>query len=243
MFDAKASPNDLLTSSVGTPGVKTVAILGWKTDNIEARHQDLQKVGRHGLATHPSVLSMTSKTDTTSIVNRGNFIVEKLSCGHVPEPPKNVNVDQANMDAATGKLTGRQIAEKHASDTACAGCHRFLDPFGVAFENFDAIGRKRAMDNGMPIDTSVELNDELGLKGKFSGANDLLTALAATGRTEQCFANSFASFVMPTVWTKAQSCALNKLVLHEKGEAPTMLNVAKAFLLSDTFALRSQASL
>jgi hypothetical protein len=243
VFDAKAAPNELLSSSLGTPGTKTVTILGWKTDSIEPRHQDLQKVGRHGVATHPSVLSMTSKTAITSIVNRGKFVVEKLVCGHVPEPPKNVNVDQANMDAATGKLTGRQVAEKHASDPACAGCHRFLDPFGVAFENFDAIGRRRTTDNGIPIDTSVELNDELGIKGKFSGANDLLNALAATGRTEQCFANSFASFVMPTEWTEAQSCALNKLALHDNAGAPSMLNIAKAFLLSDAFLSRSQASL
>jgi hypothetical protein len=116
-----------------------------------------------------------------------------------------------------------------------------MDPFGMAFENFDPIGRERTMDNGFAVDTSVELDGALGITGKFSGATQLLNALAETGRAEHCFASNFAGFVMPVTLSETQSCAL--LPAHKDGEAPSMLNIARTFLLSDLFLLRSQASL
>ena len=39
----------------------------------------------------------------------------------------------------------------------CAGCHAFLDPMGLALENYDAVGRWRTLDEGQPIDASGEL--------------------------------------------------------------------------------------
>jgi len=155
-----------------------VALLDWAKHSVEAKAGNLQAFCRVGVATHPALLAITSSTSDTSIVNRGRFVVEKLACSHVPDPPPNVNVDLAQLDEKTGgKLTGRQLAERHAGEPACASCHKFMDPFGLVFENFDAIGRHRNEDNGLPIDTSVELDDALGITGKFSGAEALLGAL------------------------------------------------------------------
>ncbi|MDX2022872.1 MAG: DUF1588 domain-containing protein [Deltaproteobacteria bacterium] len=241
VFDAKETPNALLSSSLGSPGTKMVELLGWNKKNIAAKRQDLQRVGRHGIATHPAVLAITSKSAGTSIVNRGRFVVEKLACGHVPPPPKNLDIDQVKLEEEAMRLSGRQVAQMHASDPACATCHRFMDPFGMAFENFDPIGRERTLDNGFAIDTSVELNDALGITGKFAGAAELLNAVATTGRAEHCFASNFAGFVMPVTFSETQACALTPE--HKNGEMPSMLSIARTFLLSDLFLLRSQASL
>lgn len=242
MFDEAEPATALLRSPLGTPGAKTVALLGWSKNAVQAKRQSLEAVGRYGVATHPAVLSVTSKANATSIINRGRFVVERLACGHIPEPPKNVDIDIEKLDEETGGvLSGRQLAERHATDPACAGCHKFMDPFGMVFENFDAVGRQRSEDNGVTIDTHVQLDDALGITGSFDGAAALLDAVAATGRTERCFATNFAHFVMPVELTEGQACAVTDFA-YEDGRARSMLDVTRAFLLSDTFITRSSTA-
>jgi Protein of unknown function (DUF1588)/Protein of unknown function (DUF1592) len=242
VFDANETPSSLLVSPLGTPGPKMVALLGWSENNVAPSRGDLTAVDRHGVATHPALLAVTSKTDATSIVNRGRFVVEKLACGHVPDPPKDVDIDAVNIEAqAAGEtLTGRQLAERHATDPRCGGCHKLMDPFGIAFENYDPVGRVRTMDQGLPIDTSFELEDSLGITGKFNGAIELLDALAETGQVDRCFATSFTNFVMPAELTESQLCAITDQDGRlSSSQPPSMLEMAKDFLLSDIFVTRS----
>jgi hypothetical protein len=57
----------------------------------------------------------------------------------------------------------------HSENAACAKCHRRIDPFGFALEQFDAIGRLRATDAaGRPIDTKATLPDGATLDGQES---------------------------------------------------------------------------
>ena len=49
--------------------------------------------------------------------------------------------------------------EQHRANPACAGCHKVMDPLGLALENFDAVGAWRTRDSGLPIDASGELTD------------------------------------------------------------------------------------
>jgi hypothetical protein len=66
--------------------------------------------------------------------------------------------------------------ERHASDAACAACHVRIDPFGFAFENFDAIGRFRTKEiSGLPVDTKARLMDGT----EFEGIDGLRTYLLA----------------------------------------------------------------
>jgi hypothetical protein len=104
---------------------------------------------RRGLLGHGSILTATSAPDRTSPVIRGAWIVENILGAHVPSPPgQNVQAD-----------TLRQRLETHRSDPACAACHKIMDPIGFALENFDAVGRWRSLDNGLPIDTVSEMTD------------------------------------------------------------------------------------
>ena len=46
-------------------------------------------------------------------------------------------------DPKVRHLTIPQAIALHRESAACAGCHRKIDPLGLAFENYDAIGRWR----------------------------------------------------------------------------------------------------
>jgi hypothetical protein len=80
-------------------------------------------------------------------------------------------------DQATGgKVTSvRERLEMHRSNPVCASCHSRMDPLGFALENYDAVGRWRTSEDGLPVDASGRLPD-----GKtFSGADGLRVLLMA----------------------------------------------------------------
>jgi hypothetical protein len=49
--------------------------------------------------------------------------------------------------------------ELHRSDPVCRSCHQFMDPIGLALDNFDVTGQWRIRENGMSLDTHGELYD------------------------------------------------------------------------------------
>ena len=51
-----------------------------------------------------------------------------------------------------------RLAEPRANP-ACASCHNMIDPAGFALENFDAIGRWRTTEEGIPVDSTGGLPD------------------------------------------------------------------------------------
>ena len=54
--------------------------------------------------------------------------------------------------------TVRERINVHQKNPACAGCHKIMDPMGLALENFDSIGRFRAAEKGATIDASGVLD-------------------------------------------------------------------------------------
>ena len=58
-------------------------------------------------------------------------------------------------------MTLKERIEDHRNQAACKSCHAKIDPWGIAFENYDAIGRWREQINGQPVDaTSVLFNNQ-----------------------------------------------------------------------------------
>ena len=55
--------------------------------------------------------------------------------------------------------------EEHRRSPACSGCHKLMDPIGLALENFDGIGRWRTSDNGAIIDAASQLADGTPIEG------------------------------------------------------------------------------
>jgi len=62
-------------------------------------------------------------------------------------------------------LTMRQRIAQHRENPACAGCHNLMDPIGLATENFDAVGRWRTLEDGLPVDASGGLPDGASFTG------------------------------------------------------------------------------
>jgi hypothetical protein len=128
---------------------------------------------RRGLLGQGSVLLVTSNANRTSPVQRGKWILENLLGSPPPLPPPNVPPLKENSNAAAAASV-RERMEEHRSNPVCAGCHKIMDPIGLALENFDAVGQWRTLDAGVRIDASGQLVDGTALAGPASLRKALL---------------------------------------------------------------------
>jgi len=115
---------------------------------------------RRGLMGHGSILTLTSHAGRTSPVLRGKWVMEVLLGTPPPPPPPGVP-DLEETEGATGTrmLTTRERMEMHRANPVCSSCHNFMDPIGLALDNFDVTGKWRIRENGMPLDTRGEMYD------------------------------------------------------------------------------------
>ena len=126
---------------------------------------------RGGLLRQGSVLTVTSYATRTSPVIRGHWLLGNLLGTPPPPPPANIPNLKENTVSETLPMRARLSA--HRANAACASCHDLMDPVGFALENFDAIGRWRLTENGLPIDASGGLPDG----SRFNGVTGLEDAL------------------------------------------------------------------
>jgi len=104
-----------------------------------------------------SVLTVTSYATRTSPVIRGKWILENLV--GTPPPPPLPDVPALKDNTISANLSVRARLAEHRANAACASCHNLMDPIGFSLENFDAIGRWRTLEDGVPIDATGGLPD------------------------------------------------------------------------------------
>ena len=110
----------------------------------------------------------------TSPVLRGKWLLEVILGTPPPPPPPAVpDLDETATVKDGRPLTTRERMEIHRTNPTCNACHRFMDPLGLALDNFDGIGKWRIRENVIPLDTQGEMWD--GTKG--ASPQDLRAAL------------------------------------------------------------------
>jgi hypothetical protein len=115
---------------------------------------------RRGILGQGSMLVQTSLANRTSPVLRGKWVMEVLIGMPPPPPPPNVPSLDETTDGKDGKpLTTRERMELHRKNITCRTCHQYMDPIGLALDNFDVTGRWRYRENEMPLDTRGQLFD------------------------------------------------------------------------------------
>jgi hypothetical protein len=115
---------------------------------------------RRGLFGHGSILVQTSLGNRTSPVLRGKWVMEVFLGTPPPPPPPGVPDLEETDESKDGKiLTTRERMEQHRSNATCRSCHLYMDPIGLALDNFDVTGKWRYRENGMELDTRGQLYD------------------------------------------------------------------------------------
>ncbi len=190
---------------------------------------DLSGSGRVGVFGHGSFLTSTSISNRTSPVARGMWVLEQLLCTKTPEPPDNVMTDLQPIDPNAEPKTTRERLEQHRADPNCRDCHRAIDSVGIGFENFDGIGRYRADEFGMPVDSAAVLPDGRA----FTNAVELAELLSTDERLLGCFINQVSTYA-----TGSPSGLESTRIVGKRVDTPTIRNTVREFVLSDLFRLR-----
>lgn len=191
----------------------------------------LQGTPRQGLLTQGSVLTMTSYPGRTSPVKRGKWILEQLLCSPPPPPPPGVTTELGST-MSSGSL--RQKLEEHRRKPECAGCHKLMDPLGFGLESFDAVGQFRTKDEGLPIDSSGELQN-----GKtFTGSEELSSLIAQDPRLLRCAVRKLFTYAIGRAPTDTDEGRVEALTssLTEAGGA--MRQLVLSLIQSDAFVSR-----
>ncbi len=147
---------------------------------------------RAGLLTQAAFLSgHASSSTTTSPILRGIFVLDRLLCYSVPPPPANAAATEPPARQEPPATT-REMFTWKTSMAECVGCHELINPIGYAFEGFDAIGRHRSTENGVPVDTSGTMLAPSQFE--FSDAKELVEHLASLEDTRSCYARHFLEY-------------------------------------------------
>lgn len=142
-------------------------------EGVQLRQVSLTKGERGGLLTQASFLTASANGVDTSPVVRGVYVQEKLLGYTPPPPPPDVPLIEPDASGATNI---REQLAKHRTIETCASCHRKIDPFGFALENFNAIGGWRA---NYSKDQKIDPTGALPTGEKFTGVTDFRSLLIA----------------------------------------------------------------
>ena len=93
---------------------------------------------RGGLLTHSSIHLAYSNGEDSHPISRGVWLADKILGNPPPPPPADVELDKEIE--GFNKMSLKEQLAAHVEKQSCARCHMKIDPFGIAFEHFDAVG-------------------------------------------------------------------------------------------------------
>jgi hypothetical protein len=197
-----------------------------KDDEISTMKLPASRKGLLGLGAFAAV---SSASDHTSTSKRGLYVFTRLLCSTVPTPPEgaaskaNGKIFAPNMD-----YTQREHWD-YALKTApeCTGCHGQFIPYGLGFEQFDAVGRDRPKEFGKTIDPKVSVKDVSSeIDGDYASSAEMVSKLIATETGSACFARHARGFLFGAAPGDADSCrnkALGKSLKSSGGNVRALL--------------------
>ena len=194
---------------------------------------------RSGIFGHGSILLLTSMGNRTSPTLRGKWVMEALLGTPPPPPPPVPALDETAATTADGRqLTGRERLEIHSANPTCNACHQYMDPIGVALENYDVDGtwRTRERGTGLTVDSQGTLYDGTAIDNPAALAEALLQRPTPLLRT---FTQNLMAYALGRRLEYSDQPAVRRIV-REAAESDYLLS---AFILgvirSEQFQLRT----
>ncbi len=98
-----------------------------------------------GILSHAGIQSMLTWMGDNWVIYRGAWALRHILDDPPPPPPLEV----PELDPTEGHNKGKTFRElliQHQNDEKCSVCHKYMDPLGFAFQNFDISGRWRDLE-------------------------------------------------------------------------------------------------
>lgn len=196
---------------------------------------------RAGILTQASLLSIKAGPDNTSVIFRGLFLHDKVLCLPEIAPPQDAATQAKISEQEMGKQTEFEKATYRKTTSPCNGCHAQFDPFGLALEGFDGIGRYRTQDEaGKPIDPSVDLSafKDYGIDGQVSGIVELAQKVKMSGKFATCLTSQIMTYAANQVLHE-DDCGVQAVGQSLTPGSDKFTDMVRGIVLSPTFRTRS----
>ena len=119
---------------------------------------------RGGVLTAAGILAMNSDGADSHPLKRGVWLLKRVLQDPPPPPPADVpKVDLT--DPRIAEMTLKERIADHRNKPSCISCHSRIDPWGIAFENYDALGAWRTTIKNKPVDATSTLFSKQELAG------------------------------------------------------------------------------
>jgi len=236
-WDEGGDVNALLTSRAVYVDAVLAKIYGVTAPEVGLVRAKLDGSERGGLLMQPGLLSLLSHPDQSSPIRRGLFVRERLLCDPLPPPPPDVDTTPPDPDP---NLTTRDRFKVHTASTTCAQCHSKMDPIGWGLENYDALGRFRADEYGLPIDVSGDIagvNDP-DLEGPFTGPSEIVHRLAESEQVQGCIARQWYRYAMGRIETEDDACSLQQATAAFEAAGGSFKELLVGLTQTDAFLYR-----
>lgn len=196
---------------------------------------------RYGILSHPIFLAAHSTLDHSGIIKRGVFTLEQFLCESLGAPPTQIDSQEPppNLDPAT--TSERELLQAtHSSQAACVGCHKFIDPAGFGFENYDAVGRFRIFEKEIvPIDASGTLKTNGGFELTYDNSVEYTAGLVNSERMASCVSRRFLEHYLSQDLS-ATSCELKKYQTQVNSRGQTVKSLLDSLIQLESFTKRRQ---
>ena len=187
---------------------------------------------RGGLLTQAGLLAMNSDGKDSNPLKRGIWLLESILNDPPPPPPPAVpEIDLADPEIL--KLTLKERMEDHRSKPACISCHAKIDPWGIAFENFDAIGAWREKIGNTSVDSSSVLFNKQELHGA-----DGLKRFLLQNRQDQfarAMTHKMASYALGRPLTFGDRAQIDRITAELRSKGDGLSDLILLIVTSDLF--------
>lgn len=196
---------------------------------------------RGGLLTMGAVLGLTSDGTRHRPVHRGVWVSEAIFGKTPPPPPANVSAIEPSPPESP-KATLRQKIEAHRNNANCAACHAKIDPLGLAWDNYDAIGQWRTLEKvaqGRGADPMIDPSGVMPDGRAFKDANDFKRLLLDDHeKVARAFIEHLCTYALRRVLTVDDQEDLKAIEAEANKNQFRVKDIVRAVALSDLIRKR-----
>lgn len=196
---------------------------------------------RGGMLTMGAVLGLTSDGTRHRPVHRGVWLSEVILGKTPPPPPANVPAIEPNPPKSP-KATLRDKLEAHRNDVNCAACHAKIDPLGLAWDNYDAIGQWRTHEKvgaGLGADPLINPSGLMPDDRPFKDANEFKRLLLEDrDAVAHAFIEHLCTYGLRRALTVDDEDELKAIEAEAKKKDYRIKDIVRAVALSDLLKKR-----
>jgi hypothetical protein len=230
--------NQRLAKLYGIAGVEGAELGRVELPRGEADAAALRRGGLLGMA---GVHLWGADGNRTKPVERGKYILTVLFNDPPPPPPPNAGEVEPNVRGE--KLTVRERLARHREQATCNNCHRRIDPYGLALENFNVIGQWREqLDGERPLSQwgnnrpAIDVSGTLPSGREFADFLEFKQALREQhDRFTRALAEKLFTYALGRTVEPGDRATIDGVVSATESQPPTLRTMLKAIVASEAF--------